>query len=914
MTAMSEQPHLVTPEDAEESPKAVDGFSRTDLLRDLFLGVLQRYQPELVPMLEGTVPIHGLAPALMSRALRAQGVWFQLLAIAEQNRDMRNRRMVEQVHGVDSVPGTLTHALLGVARAGVPAAEVRQRLASLRIRPTLTAHPTEARRVTVLERYRRIYLKLVDFESPRFTDREREEVQAEIASEIELLWLTGELKLEKPTVDQEVAWGLYFFQENLYDVVPQVIGKVEAALQRHYPGETFAIPLFMTFGSWIGGDRDGNPYVTSAVTRRTLWETRLAALRRYHARVGELIRVLSISERQLPAPADFADHVRLTLGAIAGGDTVLQRNPNELFRQFLGYTRLRLAATLGPAEEHALPPAGTGYRSADELLQDLDRMIQAMKDAGAGRVADNLLVPFRREVGIFRFSTVRLDIRENTIRMNRTLAEICQLTTGAPAPAVDSPAWKTWLLGELTRPRVPGRDLSALSSEAAETLETFRVIAEMRQKIDREAFGALILSMTHSAADVLGVYVMAKEAGLFVDAAGMEGCTLPVVPLLETIPDLRRAPAILKELLAVPVVQRSLHQQHMVQEVMVGYSDSNKDGGYFAANWELAKAQRQMVRTGEETGVAISFFHGRGGSVSRGGAPTGKAIAAAPAGSIRGSFRTTEQGEVVSLKYANRGTASFQLELLSSSVLSHMLVSGREASHLPLHEYEEAMEAISGMSWTAYRKLMERPDMLAYLQASSPLEELSLLNIGSRPARRTQAASLADLRAIPWVFAWTQNRHMVTGWYGVGSGLKAFLDVRGERGLDLLTRMFRDFRLFRLTMDEVERSLYQVDLSIAREYANLVADPVTREEIFQQVTAEYTLTCKMVLHIAGASELAARFPQFRRRLDRRLQTLNVVSREQAQLLRALREGGGDDVREALLMSINCAAAGLGATG
>jgi hypothetical protein len=291
----------------------------------------------------------------------------------------------------------------------------------------------------------------------------------------------------------------------------------------------------------------------------------------------------------------------------------------------------------------------------------------------------------------------------------------------------------------------------------------------MRGEIDREAFGALILSMTRSAADILGVYLLAKEGGLFADTAAVERCTLPIVPLLETIPDLRRAAPILKELLAVPLVQRSLYVQGKIQEVMIGYSDSNKDGGYFTANWELAKAQSNLTRLGQELGVTIAFFHGRGGSVSRGGAPAGRAIAASPAGSIRGQFRVTEQGEVVSFKYANRGTAAYQIELLGASAVEHVLRSEREAALIPVHEFHEAMEALSGTAWSAYRKLMETPTMLDYLQQSSPLEELSMLNIGSRPARRTQARTLADLRAIPWVFAWTQNRHMLSGWYGVGS-------------------------------------------------------------------------------------------------------------------------------------------------
>jgi phosphoenolpyruvate carboxylase len=493
------------------------------------------------------------------------------------------------------------------------------------------------------------------------------------------------------------------------------------------------------------------------------------------------------------------------------------------------------------------------------------------------------------------------------MRINETLAAMFRLRNdGADPPAPESAQWKQWLLAELGTARNAPFPYDGLPPQAAETLTTFRTIARMREEIDREAFGALILSMTRSAADILGVYLMAKEGGLFSDSAAVERCTLPVVPLLETIPDLRRAAAILKELLAVPLVQRSLHVQRRIQEVMIGYSDSNKDGGYLTAHWELAKAQSSLTR--------LAFFHGRGGSVSRGGAPTGRAIAACPAGSIRGQFRVTEQGEVVSFKYANRGTAAYQIELLGASVVEHVLRSEREAALIPVHEFHEAMEALSGTAWSAYRKLMELPTMLAYLQESSPLEELSLLNIGSRPARRTQAKTLGDLRAIPWVFAWTQNRHMLSGWFGVGSGIKAFLDVRKERGLELLKRMFREARLFRLILDDVERTLLQVDLSIAAEYASLVQDKTIREPIFSRIAEEYRLTCEMVLRISGDAGIAERFPQFRRRLARRLKTINEVSREQVHLLRAHRAESSEDVRTALLMSINCAAAGLGATG
>ena len=903
---------------AAHSGEPPGNFSRSALLFDLLVGVVQRYEPQVAAVLREERTTADMPAVLLARTLQAQGIWFQLLAIAEQNRDMRNRREVERERGYEQLRGTFAGVFASAAAAGITGAEIREALSGLRVRPVITAHPTEAKRVTVLERHRRIYLRLLDLESPRWTDRERQDLIRAMGDEIELLWLTGELKLAKPTVAQEVAWGLYFFNENLFDVVPQMFAKVESALAKQFPEEPFEVPLFFQFGSWIGGDRDGNPYVTSEVTRRTLWETRLASLRRYRARLLDLVRNLSIEDHALILPDAFRKAVAEAIEAAPGGEALGARNRGEIFRQFLCCMLARIDVTIGHAEREEPASESTGYSNADRLMDDIDLMRNALAAGGAQRLSDALLLPLRREVGVFRFSTVRLDVRESSMRINQTLAAMFRLRNGgAEAPAAESAEWKQWLLSELGTARSEPCRYEGLPADAAETLATFRTIARMREDIDREAFGALILSMTRSAADILGVYLMAKEGGLFADAAAVERCTLPIVPLLETIPDLRRAAAILKELLAVPLVQRSLHVQRRIQEVMIGYSDSNKDGGYLTAHWELAKAQSSLTRLGREHGVAIAFFHGRGGSVSRGGAPTGRAIAASPAGSIRGQFRVTEQGEVVSFKYANRGTAAYQIELLGASVVEHVLRSEREAALIPVHEFHEAMEALSGTAWSAYRKLMELPTMLAYLQDSSPLEELSLLNIGSRPARRTQAKTLGDLRAIPWVFAWTQNRHMLSGWFGVGSGIKAFLDVRKERGLELLKRMFREARLFRLILDDVERTLLQVDLSIAGEYAGLVEDESVREPIFSRIAEEYRLTCEMILRISGDAGIAERFPQFRRRLARRLKTINEVSREQVHLLRAHRAHraeSNEDVRTALLMSINCAAAGLGATG
>ncbi|HJR16603.1 MAG TPA: phosphoenolpyruvate carboxylase, partial [Gemmatimonadales bacterium] len=684
---------------------------------------------------------------------------------------------------------------------------------------------------------------------------------------------------------------------------------------------------FFQFGSWVGGDRDGNPFVTNEVTRSTILENRLTALRRYRRRLSELVRALSITERAVPIPDSFRQALAGELAATGEGDEIAARNPGEVFRQYLACMGRRLDVMIAASEQGETSAGAAGYSSAEALIADLRSIEDALSFAGSVSLAQTVVRPVRREVESFRFSTVRLDVRENTTRLNAALADLWrhangpgerERASGAEVPDQGSDAWRQWLAGELARPRSPDCKPPALPAESAETLGMFQLVRELRGEVDREAFGAFVLSMTRSVSDILGAYLMAKNAGLFGDTAGVESCTLPIVPLFETIDDLQRAPGIMRELLTVPLVRRSVRAQGGVQEVMIGYSDSNKDGGFLTSNWELSKAQIKLTRVGKESGVPIAFFHGRGGSVSRGGAPTGRAIAAQPAGSINGRMRITEQGEVVSFKYANRGTAQYQIELLAASVIEHSLKSEREKALLPTAEFDEAMEALSGAAQAAYRQFVDHPDLLPYYLTASPLEEISFLNMGSRPARRFGASSLSDLRAIPWVFAWSQNRHFIPGWYGVGSGILTFLQVRGQRGAALLERMFSESRLFRLIVDEVEKTLTYVDLDIAREYAELVPDQGVRSNILSMVEEEYQRTLEAVLRISGGKELVERYPRFRRRLARRLPTINQVSRQQIELLRRFRESGGDKTQEeqlsALLLSINCIAAGFGATG
>ncbi|HYK83182.1 MAG TPA: phosphoenolpyruvate carboxylase [Gemmatimonadales bacterium] len=915
---------------AETVPRAdtADALQRTaGLLYDCFRDVLRVHQPELEGVLRGEELRSDAPPELLARAIQAQGLWFQLLSIAEQNAAMRQRRQAEFERGYEQLRGTFAQVVAAAAAAGVSADALRAVVQALRVRPVITAHPTEAKRVTVLEKHRRIYRRLVDLEAPRWTPRERDALIDTVRAEIELLWLTGELRLQKPTVAQELAWGLYFVTETLFDVVPDLVAKLERALERAYPGEPIDVPSFFQFGSWIGGDRDGNPFVTNAVMRRALEENRRASLQRYRHRLAELVRALSVTDRAVPIPADFHAALVRALELAGGAGPIVERNPREVFRQFVAALLGRLDATLaagdGPAGEGgerggAAPPAAVAYAAAEELVGDLCLLETGLAGAQCGRAAALLVRPLRREVEAFRFCTFRLDVRENAPRLNAALAALWRTGQAGEPPRPGSPDWRRWLLAELARPRPPDAGTPALPAEAQDTAGLFAVIRDVRAQLDRDAIGSFIVSLTRDAADVLGVYLLAKEAGLFVDAAGVESCTLPIVPLFESIDDLRRAPDVVRELLQVPLVRRSVRAHGGVFEVMIGYSDSNKDGGFLSSNWELAKAQLRLTRLGRECGVPIAFFHGRGGSVSRGGAPTGRAIAAQPAGSIQGRLRLTEQGEVVSFKYANRGTAAYQTELLAASVLEHALKSEREEALVPTAEFDEAMEALSGAAHAHYRRLVEHPELVRYFQAASPLEEIALLNIGSRPARRSGARTLDDLRAIPWVFAWSQNRHFLPGWYGVGTGLTTFLEVRGERGEALLRRMFQDLRLFRLIVDEVEKTLAYVELELARDYAGLVADDWVRAEIFSLVTDEYHRTVDVVRRLVGGASLAERFPQFRARLARRLPLLNQVNRQQIELLRAYRAASGgpgqEDRLAALLLSINCLAAGFGTTG
>ncbi len=913
----------MTSADAGFDEHSLDTISATyakevvGLLTEQLTKVIEHRNCDILPYFKGELLLPSDNSAMLLDTLQAWGIWFQLLNVAEENTAMRRRRLAEKEYGLENVPGTFASVFKQASELKISSDEIQNLLDIANICPTITAHPTEAKRVTVLEIHRRIYVLLYRIEASRWTQREREKLISSLRDEIDLLWLTGELRLEKPTVEQETIWGLHFFEQSLFKRVSETHERLKWALNLSYPGENFSIPPFFKFGSWIGGDRDGNPYVTNDVTKDSLLKNRQIILDYYIESIEILVEKLSVSRESVKLSKNFENHLNNILKNIDELESISTRNPGEVFRQFLSCMLIKLRGTLESEEEGHY--SAISYQNADDFILDLKHLSEGLSESNCEQLSNLLVNPLLQEAESFRFCTVRLDLRENSDSINHALSVIwVAMKNGEKPPAPNSEEWKKWLLEELEKPLDTLPTFSNLDESSSSTLGLFEMVTQMMDKLDNEAFGNFILSMTKTVNDILGVYFLAKITGIFSGENEKEFSRLSIVPLFETIEDLRSAPKIVQELLAVPIISKTIKQKTGIQEVMIGYSDSNKDGGYFTANWELNRAQASLTRVGNEAGIPVSFFHGRGGSVSRGGAPTGIAVAAQPAGSVHGQMRITEQGEVVSSKYANEGTAQYQMELLSASVFQHTLRSLDEEQLKPNLDFDKAMESLSRLAFKKYRELAESNGLVDYYSAASPVEELAKMNIGSRPARRTGTKSLDDLRAIPWVFAWTQNRHLVPGWYGVGSAIKEFTDEHGNKGRKLIKKMFAESRLFRLVVDETEKTLSLIDFDICKAYSELVEDESIRKNIFNMISSEYSLTKEVILEITGEDKLSQRFKKFSRKLNRRLPVLHQAGLEQIKLIKEFRQRNkGDEITDdliPLLLSINCISSGLGWTG
>ncbi len=854
---------------------------RSSLL-DLWRGVLERRAPHVAKWFDSGPNVDIPTSDEAIPYLQALTTWFQLQRIADENIAIRTRRQAETTDGPQAVEGSFAQFL---ANTDVDAKRFEELAERLSVGPTITAHPTEAKRVTVLEIHRRIYRQLTRLETQRWTPRERDEIHQEIEGDIDLLWMTGELRLERPSLTEEIEWGLQFFKDSIFDAVPQVFDAFEAATNGAF-GQSTALSPCIRFHSWIGGDRDGNPNVTTPVTEAAMERGRATAVARYVELLNLAASRLSISDRVI----DLPDDIRQALQAIVDASPKTDRNQNEIIRRSVSAIAARLEVG--------------DYPHVTKFVSDLSAVDAALCALDAEDLARRYIRKIKWRVSVFGFRTFTLDVRQNSTVTTDALADIWK-AHGTEVPEFGTSAWSDKLRSELSQPSLTHSAPKKLQAMTNETLNLLRLMHRTLQGQDPDAMGPFILSMTRSSDDILAVYLLARYAGF-----GSETLDIRVVPLFETIEDLRNAPGILKELLEVPLARRSLRTMGRPVEVMLGYSDSNKDGGFLTSTWELDRAQRKIAQTLAAQDFRVSFFHGRGGSVSRGGAPAARAIASQPSGTVDGRLRVTEQGEVVSAKYANRGTAAAHLELLAASTLRHS-VFGADSVVEP--EFEDAIDALSGLSQTAYVMLMQRPGFVQYFQEASPVEELARLKIGSRPGRRFGAASLSDLRAIPWVFAWSQNRHLITGWYGFGSAIKSFRRFRSTQGDRVLKKMFEVHPLFRLVADEVEKSLFQTDLGIAGDYASLVSDKNVRDDIFNAIQEEHQLACEAIRFLTDNNDLAGRFPKFQHRFEQNRSDLDRINRLQVALLRQARSDE-TPVSVPLLQSMNSISAALGWTG
>lgn len=902
---------------SDRASKYHDDVSK--LLFDSLIDIVQKRRPEIEDIIHGKQELRDANETVLTYALQAYGIWFQLLTITEQISNEKRLRLIETEIGHDGVPGTFAQVISQAANENISAEEIQEVLNNTSISPVITAHPTEAKRVTVLEIHHRIYMLLKELEHENTTEHDKEVLKQRIHDEVDLLWLTGEIRLDKPTVQQEVAWGMHFFKESLYDGVVKLYTEMENVLSTYYPDHEFDIPPFFKFGSWIGGDRDGNPFVTNEVTEHAIKQTAKSTLEHYVKEIKELGSYLSIASHSVDLPQEFFDKYNQVLEKSGDAENIKSRNPGEIFRQLCNCVVKRLTANIYQLSTDS--PQANAYTTIRGISKDLRVIEEGLQAVECDSLCINHIRPLRHGIEAFGFHTTSLDLRQNSTVTTNALQEIWQHlnNTEDDAPAKESPTWRKWLLERLKEPLEELPQFSTLTDMSAETLALLRNVRHLQDTVDKDAFGVFILSMTQSSEDILGVYLLAKYAGLFTDNQHIESCRILVVPLLETIDDLRNGPSILDNLLDIPFVQRTINEFGGHQEMMVGYSDSNKDGGFVCASWEISKAQTKIYQAGQQHGIQISFFHGRGGSVSRGGAPAGRAIAAQPPGTINGRMRVTEQGEVVSGKFANREVAEQQLELLASSVLEHTLFSDQDQNLQSRAEYYDVLEALAGTSQVAYRGLVEHPGLVDFYQSASPVEELAYMKIGSRPARRFGAQSLDDLRAIPWVFAWTQNRLLVPGWFGYGSAIKQLLDVRGESGQAILEEMVEKSPIFKLITDNVEKMVFLTDFDVAQEYSSLVEDQKSSQEIMAMIKAERDLTEEMILNITKETSLCERFPNFHTTMSARVDGIRQIGFEQVKLVKQFRELKADDTLVQvnlvpLLLSINCVAAGLGWTG
>ena len=861
-----------------------------------------------------------------SDLIRAFTHYFGLVNLAEQLERLRVLRERDLAHPEKPRHESILDAMTQIASEGVPAEDVAGSLGDMRLVPVFTAHPTESQRRTALEPLRRIAALVPPLLGSELLPPEHAEYEHRIAGELVARWQSDQLRVRKPSVIDEVKYGRFYMETTLLEVVPRIYREFEAALRTAYPDWEWQVPPVLRFGSWIGGDRDGNPFVTPDVTVEAVQLLQEALLQQYMVRLDRLSHNLGPSLREVgisPQLAASLDEDARMFPELA--TTVVERNEFELYRQKCAYIYARLQATIRRTVDYA-PRWGidgiarsdedrTWYRGAAGLLQDLRLMDESLRANAGAALADGELHDLIRLVEVFGLHMATLDIRQHSKRHTSALQEILAAAGVCDDyAALDERARTALLSRELDgrRPLIPAR--LEYSPETNETIETFRTVAALLEQLNPDVSHTYIISMATGPSDVLAVLLLAREAGLYDAAAGSS--RLDIVPLFETRADLHHAPGILKELLATPAYCRQLECRDHRQEIMLGYSDSNKDSGYLAANWALYEAQRDLVATAEQAGIQLRLFHGRGGAIGRGGGGANRAILAQPAGTVRGRLRLTEQGEVIFDRYGISGIAARHLQQLMHAML--LTTFAPPGADIP-REWCDVLSELADHSADAYRALVyDDPRFVDYFYEATPIAEIVRLNIGSRPASRKSTRRVEDLRAIPWVFAWMQSRHTLPGWYGLGAALEHFVEQRGEQGLALLRRMYREWPFVTTMIDNAQMILAKADMRIARSYAALVTDRELGDAIFGQIAAEYDRTVRSVLLVTEQEQLLDNTPILQLSIDRRNPYIDPLSAIQVELLRRLRampdEAHPEDLRAAVLQSINGIAAGLKNTG
>ncbi|MGG6313074.1 phosphoenolpyruvate carboxylase [Paenibacillus macerans] len=878
-------------------------------LRAVFLPELHEEFKELINSLE---------PGIRHQVIRAFAIYFQLVNIAEQNHRIRRKRDYERSAGDSIQLGTIEAAVKDLKDRGFSYSEAQEILSGMSLELVMTAHPTEAMRRAILDIHKRIADDVMQLDNPTLTYREREQLREKLLNEVITLWQTDELRDRKPTVLDEVRNGMYYFHETLFHVLPEVYQELERCLTKYYPEHYWHVPTYLRFGSWIGGDRDGNPSVTSDVTWETLRMQRKLAVREYQRILFELFKHLSFSTSIVDVTDVLMASIQRDRLEVTLRKTQQWNNDKEPYRIKLTYMTEKLHNLLDDTTKET----PERYADVNSFIQDLKIIDRSLRHHYADYVADTHIKKLIRQVELFGFHTATLDIRQHSKEHENAMTEILANMNIVANYAELEEEEKVRLLERLLNdPRPLTSPYQEYSESTKECLEVYRTVYLAQKEYGQQCITSYLISMTEAASDILEVMVFSKEVGLFrKEADGTVTCTLQSVPLFETIDDLHAAPGIMRQLFRMPIYRQSVAAMNDLQEIMLGYSDSNKDGGVVTANWELRVALKQITAAATEFGVKLKFFHGRGGALGRGGMPLNRSILVQPPETIGGGIKITEQGEVISSRYSLRGIAYRSLEHATSALITAAIQAKLHQESNPEEErWEEIMAGISETSLDKYQDLVFRePDFLKFFRESTPLVEVGELNIGSRPSKRKNSDRFEDLRAIPWVFAWTQSRYLFPAWYAAGTGLMNFYQNK-EENLKVLQDMYRNFSFFTSIVDTLQFALIKADLVIAKEYAKMCSDTDVKERILGQIEEEFHRTRDMVLKIAGISEILDNVPGLQESIRLRNPYVDPLSYLQVQLLselRTVRDQGQDDaelLREVLL-TINGIAAGLRNTG